>query len=117
MYVSPFLFFTKTENPFRQEIREYPVDFVFPSQAKFNINLTIPEGYAVEVLPAAKVVSMPDNLANFKYNISQNGKQIQIMYTFDTNQAIIGSEYYGELKAFFKEIVDKQTEKVVLKKV
>ena len=117
MYVSPFLFFTKTENPFKQEKREYPVDFVYPHQDKFNISLTIPEGYAVEVLPAGKVVSMPDNLANFKYSIINNGNQLQLMYTFDINQAIIGSEYYEELKTFYKEIINKQTEKVVLKKV
>jgi hypothetical protein len=59
---------------------------------------------------------MPDNLASFKYLISNNGKQIQLLYTHDTNQAIIGSEYYDELKRFYKEIVAKQTEKIVLKK-
>ncbi len=117
MYFSPFLFFAKTENPFKQETREYPVDFVFPSQDKFNISLKIPDGYAIEVLPTAKVVSMPDNLANFKYNIVSNGNQIQLSFTHDTNQAIIGSEHYEGLKEFYKEIVAKQTEKVVLKKI
>ena len=70
----------------------------------------------VDVLPAPKAVSMPDNLMNFKYNISTNNNQVQILYTFDTNQAIIGSEYYDVLKTFYKEIVSKQTEKIVLKK-
>jgi hypothetical protein len=116
MYVSPFLFFAKTENPFKQETREYPIDLIYPSQDKFNITLTIPEGYIVEVLPMAKAVTMPDDLANFKYSITNNGNQIQLMYSFDTNHAIIGSEYYEELKAFYKEIVNKQTEKIVLKK-
>jgi transglutaminase-like putative cysteine protease len=45
MYVNPLLFLTLTENPFKQEIREYPVDFVYPNQNKFNISLTIPEGF------------------------------------------------------------------------
>jgi hypothetical protein len=117
MYVSPFLFFGKTENPFKQETREYPIDFVYPNQDRFNISLTIPEGYVVEVLPAPKAVAMPDNLASFKYNISTTGNQIQLIYSFDTNQAIIGSEHYEGLKAFYKEIVNKQTEKIVLKKV
>lgn len=117
MYVSPFLFYAKTENPFKQEVREYPIDFVFPSQTKFNISLIIPEGYVAELLPAPKLVAMPDNLSSFKYNITNNGNQIQALYTFDINRAIIGAEYYQELKAFYKEIVDKQTEKIVLKKV
>jgi len=116
MYVSPLLFFATTENPFKQEKREYPVDFVFPNQDKFSISLTIPNGYVVETLPQPKAVTMPDNLGSFKYNISNNGNQIQLQYTQDINQAIIGSEYYEVLKNFFREIVNKQTEKIVLKK-
>ena len=116
MYVSPFLFFAQTDNPFKQEKREYPIDFVYPDQDKYMVSLTIPQGYVVETLPQPKALAMPDNLANFKYNISTTGNQIQLIYTHDTNQAIIGSEYYEELKGFYKEIVDKQTEKIVLKK-
>lgn len=116
MYLSPFLFFATTENPFKQETREYPVDFVFPNQDKFNISLIIPEGYVVETLPQPKAVAMPDNLGSYKYNISNTGSQIQVIYTLDINQAIIGSEDYEMLKNFFKEIVNKQTEKIVLKK-
>jgi hypothetical protein len=117
MYISPFLFFTMTENPFKQEKREYPVDFVYPNQDKFNISFTIPDGYSVETLPQPKAVTMPEELANFKYNISNTGNQVQVLFTFDVNQAIISSDYYEALKNFFKEIVNKQTEKIVLKKV
>lgn len=116
MYFSPFLFLATTENPFKQEVREYPVDFVFPNQDKFNISLKIPDGYTVETLPKSISVAMPDNLGSFKYNISNNGSQVQLVSTVDINQAIINSEDYEALKNFFKEIVNKQTEKIVLKK-
>ena len=116
MYLSPFLFFAINENPFKQETREYPVDFVFPNEDKFNISLTIPDGYSVETLPLPKAVAMPENLGSFKYNISNNGNQIQILYTLDINKAVMDSQYYEALKNFFKEIVNKQTEKIVLKK-
>ncbi|MFN3753236.1 DUF3857 domain-containing protein [Flavobacterium sp.] len=117
MYISPFLFFAMTENPFKQEKREYPIDFVYPNQDKYIISLSIPDGYTIDNLPQTKAVGMPEDLANFKYNISNNGNQIQIMYTLDINQAIIGSEYYEALKNFYKEMINKQTEKIVLKKV
>lgn len=117
MYLSPFLYFALTENPFKQENREYPVDFVYPNQQKFNINLTIPEGYVSEVLPQPKAVAMPENIGNFKYNITNNGKQIQLLYTQEINQAVIAPEYYEMLKNFFRQLVEKQTEKIVLKKV
>jgi hypothetical protein len=116
MYFSPFLFFEKTENPFKQEAREYPIDFVFPNQDKFNISLTLPNGFVVESLPQTKGVALPDNLGNFRYNISNTGNQIQLLYTQDINQAIIGADYYEVLKNFFKEMIIKQTEKIVLKK-
>lgn len=116
MYLSPLMFFTTTENPFKQETREYPIDFVFPNQDKFNVSINIPEGYVVETLPQSKSVSMVENMAGFKYNITSNGNQIQLSYTADTNRAIIGSEYYEVLKNYYKEIIVKQTEKIVLKK-
>lgn len=116
MYLSPFMFLTTTENPFKQDKREYPVDFVYPNQDKYTISLTLPEGYVVETLPQAKAVAMPENLGTFKYNVSSNGNQIQLLFIQEINQAIIGAEYYESLKSFFKEIVDKQKEKIVLKK-
>ncbi len=116
MYVSPFLFFTLTENPFKQEKREYPIDFVYPNQMKFNISINFPEGYTVETLPQSRAVAMPENMGSFKYSISNNGNQIQLLYTADMNQAIIGSEDYEILKNYYKEMILKQTEKIVLKK-
>lgn len=117
MYISPLLFLTMIENPFKQEKREYPVDFIFPHQDKFNISLTLPEGYQVETLPQPKAVSMPENMANFKYNLSNNGNQLQIIYSIDINRAVIGSEDYEILKDFYKEVINKHSEKVVIKKV
>ena len=117
MYFSPFLFFGAKENPFKQETREYPIDFVYPNQDKYLISITIPEGYAVEVLPKGASISMPENMGDLKYSISNTANQIQVLCTLDINQAIIGSEYYEILKGFYKEIVNKQTEKIVLKKV
>ncbi len=117
MYVSPLLFFTMTENPFKQETREYPIDFVYPHQDKYNISLTIPDGYTIETLPQPSAMALPDNVAKFSYNITKNNNQIQLLYSLDINQAIISPEYYETLKNFFKEIVNKQTEKIVLKKI
>ena len=59
---------------------------------------------------------MQENMGSFKYNISNNGNQIQLLCTQEINQAVISAEYYEILKDFFKQIVNKQTEKIVLKK-
>jgi hypothetical protein len=116
MYFSPLFFLATTENPFKQEIREYPVDFVFPHQEKYLINITIPDGYAIESMPVPSSIAMGDNLGSFKFNISNTEKQIQLVVTQDINSAIFSSEYYNDLKAFFTEMIKKQNEKIILKK-
>lgn len=116
MYFSPLVFFAETKNPFTQEARQYPVDFVFPRQDKFNINIQIPEGYVVESLPKNAAMAMPNELGSFKYMISNELDKCQLMFMVNMNQAIIASEDYEVLKTFYKELINKENEKIVLVK-
>ena len=117
IYFSPMLFFQLTENPFKLEKREYPVDFVYPQQDKYTFSIKIPEGYLVESVPEPLSITIEENLIAFKYNIQKVGEAIQLTVTLDINQSIIPSDYYDGLKSFFKTIAEKQAEKVVLNKI
>jgi transglutaminase-like putative cysteine protease len=117
IYFSPMLFFVMDENPFKQEIREYPVDFIYPNQDKYIINIKIPDGFAIETMPKSGFFVMENKEASFKYSSSSTGQNIQILIVFDINQSIISSDNYQSLKNFFKEVINKETEKIVLKKV
>lgn len=116
IYISPLLSLNMTENPFKQEIREYPIDFGYPMQDKYNIAIEIPQGYAVETLPAQVSLATDNNIGAFKYVISNSGNKIQVQIVVDINEPIVSAEYYEQLKAFFQKMVDKQAEKIVLKK-
>lgn len=116
LYFSPLLFFAEKESPFKQEKREYPVDFIFPNQEKIITIINIPEGYVVESMPEPIAFVFSDQLLSYKFNISSNGKQVQTTSLFDINTNVVSPEEYEELKKFFIEVVKKQTEKVVLKK-
>lgn len=115
--LSPLLFFAIEENPFKLGDRKYPVDFAYPIQDRYLINITIPEGYEVAYLPKSITIPMSDNLMGAKYIISNSGNKIQLSYAKEINSSIIAAEYYEELKAFFSEIVKKENEKIVLKKI
>ncbi|MEN2490119.1 DUF3857 domain-containing protein [Flavobacterium sp. B11] len=117
IYVSPMLFFTNDKNPFKQETREYPVDFSYPFADKYNITIKIPEGFAVETLPAPAVVSMEDNLGAFKFNIIANGDTLQLAILHQINEAIVSAEKYEMLKEYYKTMIAKETEKIVLKRI
>jgi len=116
MYFSPFFFFAQSANPFRQEKREYPVDFIFPMQDKFIMNIKIPEGYVVESLPKSVIIQFRDDLAGFKMNISANGNQIQMTANRDINTSIFPASYYEDLKLLFTELVKAENQKIILKK-
>lgn len=117
IYINPMLFFTENENPFKQEKREYPVDFIFPNQDKYTISLTLPDGYVVESVPAPLSLSMEEGLGNFHFNIVNSGSQIQLIATLSFNSSIVPANYYEMLKNFYKNVVEKNKEKIVLKKV
>ncbi|MDC6365824.1 MULTISPECIES: transglutaminase domain-containing protein [Flavobacteriaceae] len=117
IYFEPMLFLAQEQNPFKMDNREYPVDFTFPRQKKYMIGVTIPEGYQVEVLPESAVVQMPEGMGGFTYKIAAQGNQISIMVSSMLKSAIFPSEYYGMLKEYYKNLVSKESEKVVLSKI
>lgn len=116
MFFQPMFFFATESNPLKTDNRHYPVNYAFPFQNRYNISLTIPEGYSVESIPQPKSVAMPDGLGNFRYNVTADKNKIQLFFTFDINRAEIPADYYDVLKNFYKEMIQKQTEKVILKK-
>jgi transglutaminase-like putative cysteine protease len=116
IYISPLLFLTLKENPFKQEKREYPVDFSYPQESKYYINITIPEGYVVETLPTVMNIATGDDIGAFKYAIGTTENKIQISVTFTINTAIVPADYYEVIKDFYQKMIDKQNEKIVLVK-
>ena len=117
MYINPKLFFTQTKNPFVQEERECPVYFGCPKQEKFNFNIDIPQGYELESLPKPIKIQTRENVCTFSFNCLASGSKIQIAITEDINKGMVSSNFYDELKSFFKQMIDKQNEKIVLKKI
>ncbi|NHM08103.1 DUF3857 and transglutaminase domain-containing protein [Flavobacterium sp. CYK-4] len=116
IYFSPLLFLGLKENPFKQETREYPIDFNYPFQKKYNINVTLPEGYAVESLPQPVNMITGDDIGDFKYMIVANQNQIQVSVLMDIYKPLVASDFYEVVKDFYQKVVDKENEKVVLVK-
>lgn len=117
MYFSPLLFFRENENPFKQDHREFPVDFIYPFENKNVLSIMIPEGYTVESMPKPITISMSDNIANLTFIINNTERQIQISASVKINSSIVPANYYEELKTFFTEVIKKENEKIILTKI
>ncbi|WP_338376776.1 DUF3857 domain-containing protein [uncultured Flavobacterium sp.] len=117
MYLSPMLFFQIKINPFKSETRGYPIDFNYPMKDSYNLVIKIPEGYEVETLPKVLNMSTENGTIAYKFNISNSLDTVQIVSSMEINTSIIPSTDYVSIKNFFKEIVNNQAEKIVLKKI
>lgn len=117
IYISPLLFFSQGENPFKQETREYPIDFTFPFQDRYIVNISIPQGYEAEFLPKPVSLVMGQNIGSFKYNIASVDNQLQLSVSYEINDAVVSEENYRPLKDFFQKMIDKQNEKIILRKL
>lgn len=116
LYFPSMLSFASSENPYKSDTRNYPIDFVYPIADKYMVNITVPDGYTVETLPQNTKVQFNDGDSEFTYFAKQNGKILQIITTININKTLVLPTEYQEFKKFYQMFIDKQTEKVVLSK-
>jgi len=81
------------------------------------MNFALPEGYEVASLPENAMAVLADNVGRCRYLISQQGNILQISVDLTMMQAVIDESEYGSLKDFYEGLVNKESEKIVLKKI
>ena len=116
LYLSPLLFLAIDENPFKLDERNYPIDFNYPIKDRYIVTVDIPEGYKVESVPESTNFVLGENLGAFKYIINNVGGKLQVSVEFAINTAVMPAQDYSNIKKFFKLMIDKEQEKVVLSK-
>jgi len=117
IYINPMLFFTESHNPFVQEKRQMPIYFGYPKLEKYNISFEIPEGYTVESIPQPMRISTDGKGLSFSINTVFQGNKILILVAKENNMAIVSPDFYSSIKEFYQKMIDKQNEKIVLKKI
>ncbi len=117
IFFQPSFFLISTKNPFTAETRSYPIDFKYPTQETYMINIFVPEGYQVESLPQSEIFELPGGLGDFKYMISNTDNNIQLRINTSINSTLVPADFYEPLKAFFEAKVTKLSEKITLSKI
>ena len=117
VFFSPLLFLKDKENIFKSEERKYPVDFGYGFTNSFILNIKIPEGYQVTELPKSGRYQLPQNVGSFSIQIAESNGTLQVVVHETIAKSLITSDYYPALKEFYDQIIRKENEQVVLKKV
>jgi len=113
-YITPMLFMATKTNPFKLENRKFPIDFATPWKDANRVSIQLPVGYTVEFVPEATAVELPEGLGVFKYQVKAIKNTISVISIVQINKSVITPQHYTFLKDFFKKIVEKQSEKIVL---
>ncbi len=114
MYISPLLFLTVRDNPFKQEERLYPIDYGSPWNNEIHILLELPEGYVIESKPENASFALPGNIGVFALETELVGKKLKVDTNTKMNTAILAPNQYTDLKNLYKQAIEKQLEKIVL---
>ena len=117
LYIKPMLFFGLSKNPFTQENREMIICLDYPKQERYNINFVIPEGYEVESIPRPIIIATEGKEAVFSFNVLAQDNKIQFVIKNELNGDYFPATFYEALKGFLQKTVDKQNEKIVLRKI
>ena len=117
IFFSPLLFLRDKENVFKSEDRKYPIDFGYGFSNKYMVNIKIPEGYEVVEYPKTSAFKLPDNMGKFSFRSNVANGIIQVVVDETITAPVIPANYYPAIKEFYNQVIQKENEQVVLKKI
>jgi hypothetical protein len=117
IYLSPGLGELTTRSPLVSEIRKLPINFHYPFVETLVLSYKIPEGFAVQEVPANIMVRLQNGKGLYQYSVSVVGTDLIINSKTSINQTLFLPTEYEDLVLFFEKLVAKNNEKIVLKKL
>ncbi|MEM8523348.1 MAG: DUF3857 domain-containing protein [Bacteroidota bacterium] len=117
IYISPIVYSSFDENPFKSKKRYSSIDFPYQFFDQYLFELTIPEGYEVEQLPDMANVVLPKNGGSFQYRAMEGNGKVKITSSIKFKQLNFSPSEYPTIKTLFDIIVEKHGEQIVLKKI
>ena len=114
VYLVPFVVTQLDENPFERPERTFPVDFAYPSTRTYVADIALPEGYAVESVPALVQLTIPSRAVSYQRAVVAEPGRLVVRSVLTVAQSRVQPEEYAVLRALYDEIVAAETEAVVL---
>ncbi|MDO7853197.1 DUF3857 domain-containing protein [Hymenobacter convexus] len=116
-YLSPLREFISEQNPFRHDDRLFPVDFGAPKEETRMITLTLPAGYELAEMPKPTVMDLPDGGGRFLYSVATTAPGVvQLTSRLNLRKPSYTAAEYASLREFYRLMLEKQGEKLVIRK-
>ena len=115
-YFSVNLFSNLETNPFIAEKRISDIDFGVPQLYTIFGNYSIPPGFSFDGLPENISMSTPDHDIEFNRISKAEDNLLNVRVTVEFKRSFYPASDYGIVKEFYKKMIDKLAEQVVIKK-
>jgi len=117
LYINPMIIPHITKNIFTQSERKLPIEFNFPYVFQLSCTIIIPENYKIEEIPKSIKIVLDANKGKCLYQVLQDGNTLQLNYRFELTQIIFPQTDYTAIRDFYGQVVQKNLEMIVLKKI
>lgn len=114
--LNPILIDRLDENPFSSPKRGYPVDFAYPQDLSYTLDLKIPQGVVIVQHPENFVLILPRDSGTFSRILQIDGNVFRLTSRIQINKARFSVAEYEELREFYDRVVKAHSEKIVLLK-
>lgn len=113
--VKPFLNLPMSENLLKEEVRNYPVDFIYANNEEYITNLQIPSTHTIKSLPDNYAVK--DDLVELSVSYSYENNSLTAHGNANFKKAIYSVQEYSKLRAHFDMMVKYFNQAVIVEEV
>ncbi|HEY0142998.1 MAG TPA: DUF3857 domain-containing protein [Thermoanaerobaculia bacterium] len=108
------VFTSKTRNVFSAETRKYDIYFPYSRQVNDSVTLELPEGYAIENVPAG--TTLDEKVFRFGSTWKKEAKAVTFERSMTRGGLLIAAVQYPKVRNFFSRVATADQEAVVLRK-
>ncbi|MFX0140519.1 MAG: DUF3857 domain-containing protein, partial [Candidatus Hodarchaeota archaeon] len=112
---NPTLFGGIGGHSLKQKNRQLPVDFAIGENDSLTIELTFPEDYMIYEQPVDYIIQLPYKAGEVRRKISTIGNKLLIQRVLFLRKTVFQPEEYNTIKEFYDNIVNVDTDYIVLK--
>jgi len=116
IYINPMVEKLYSTNPFKEETREYPVQFDYLTTYVQITDIPIPAGFVVDETPRSERILFKDSNIVLTYRVIKSDDQVRLHYQYQLKKLLFLPDEYQDLRTFFSNLVLKNSEMIVLKK-
>jgi len=102
------------ENPFPEESRKLPIDFLMPHNYVYISEITLPEGKHFEKFPESIDFALPEKKAIYSIRFIELNNGVQIIERFSIKKPFFDELDYPALRTFFDLVIEHQSKSLVV---